>query len=69
MKYQGGELSETQIGAGVAAMTGEFSGGKVMTALEQAGVAWIVPAANTLIAREVKAGRIYRVTRGLYRQA
>lgn len=69
MEYQGGELSEAQVGAGIAAMRGEFSGGKVMTALQQAGVVWNVPAANTLIAREVKAGRIYRVTRGLYRQA
>lgn len=69
MKYQGGELSEAQIDAGVSAMRGEFSGGKVTTALEQAGAVWSVPAANALIAREIKAGRIYRVTRGIYRQA
>ena len=69
MKYEGGQLSQAQIEAGVAVMKGEFDGGKVMTALEKAGVAWNVPAANTLIAREIKAGRIYRVTRGIYRQA
>ncbi len=38
MQYKGGELSETHIDAGLAAMRGEFSGGKAVTTLEQA--AW-----------------------------
>jgi hypothetical protein len=68
MKFQYGELTQIQIEAGVAAMRGEFTGSKIMDALTRAGVSLCVPAANALIAREIKAGRINRVTRGIYRQ-
>lgn len=69
MKFEGGELTQSQVAAGLAVMRGEFAGTKVMTALEKAGVVLSVPAADSLIATEVKAGSIVRVTRGLYRSA
>jgi hypothetical protein len=68
MKIFGGEITEAQIAAGVAAMKGEFPGTKVMSALRTAGVTNVVSAAEVLINRELKTGRISRVTRGLYRE-
>jgi hypothetical protein len=68
VKIFGGELSPEQIEAGQAVMRGEFTGAKVMRALQAAGVINIVPGADRLISREIKAGHITEVTRGIYRQ-
>jgi hypothetical protein len=68
VKIFGGELSQDQIEAGLAVMRGEFTGSKVMTALGNSGVRNVVPGAEALISREIKAGRIVRITRGIYRQ-
>jgi hypothetical protein len=68
VKIFDGELSQDQIEAGLAVMRGEFTGSKVMTALGNAGVKNVVPGAEVLINREIKAGRIIRITRGIYRQ-
>jgi hypothetical protein len=69
MKYFEGELSSAQIEAGVAVMRGEFDAFKVMAALRNAGAETVSFASERLLARELKAGRITRVTQGIYRQA
>jgi hypothetical protein len=66
MKIYGGELTQTQIDAGLAVMKGRFEGHKVMEALSEAGVTNCVPGAEVLIGRELKAGNIRRITRGFY---
>ena len=68
MKIFGGELSQEQIEAGLSVMRGEFDGHKVMMALKNAGVVNIVPGTDRLIARELKSGKITKVTRGIFRQ-
>ena len=68
MKIFGGEVSQSQIDAGLAVMKGEFGSTKVMTALKNAGVVNCVPGAETLLARELRLGNIERITRGLYRR-
>jgi len=68
MKYYEGELTQDQIDAGLAVMGREFDALKVMGALRKAGVEKIVPASKRLIARELKAGNIARVTQGIYRK-
>lgn len=69
MKYADAELSQEQIDAGLAAMGRQFDAFKVMAALRKAGVQQIVPASERLIARELKAGRITKVTQGIYRRS
>ena len=67
MKVYGGEqLTPAQIKAGLAAMKGEFTGSKVMSALKDAGVTNIVSGAEALIGRELRLGNIRRVTQGIY---
>ena len=60
-------MSQAQIEAARAVMKGEFDVIKVMTALGNAGVANIVPGAEALLAREVKLGRVERLSSGRYR--
>jgi len=67
MKIFGGEMTQAQVDAGIAVMRGEFDGTRVMKALSDAGVRNCVSAAEVLINRELKAGHIRRITRGLYR--
>ena len=69
MKTSRGELSSSQIDAGLAVMRGEFKGAMVMSALSAAGVTDFVSAAERLISRELKSGNIERNTRGIYRAA
>jgi hypothetical protein len=68
MKFFGGELTQAQIDAGLRAMKGEFVGTRVVAALSRACVKNTVSAAEVLINREIKAGHIRRVTRGINRQ-
>lgn len=69
MKIFGGEMSQSQIDAGLAIMKGEFEGSKVMRALGDAGVVNCVAGAEALLARELRLGHIERITRGLYRRS
>jgi hypothetical protein len=67
MKIYGGEMTGAQIEAGLAAMQGRhFTGTKVMSALKAAGVKNCVSAAEQLLSREVRNGRVRKVTRGIY---
>ena len=67
MKISDGEMTPAQIEAGLAAMKGrQFTGLRVMNALEKAGVKNCVSGADVLLRREIRNGRIREVTRGIY---
>lgn len=67
MKIFGGEMTDAQVEAGLAAMRGrQFNSTVVMGALKRAGVVNNVSGAQALLAREVRNGRIRQVTRGIY---
>jgi hypothetical protein len=69
MKVFGGEqLTQTQIDGGLAAMKGRFKGTKVMEALTQAGAHDSLSGMEALLARELRNGRIRRITRGIFQE-
>jgi len=69
MKIFGGEqLTQAQIDAGLAAMKGRCKGTKVMEALTQSGVHNSLSGMEALLARELRNGRIRRITRGIFQE-
>lgn len=58
MRVYGKEVTQEQIAAGLAAMTGEFTVSDVEDALERAGCEYEMRAADRLLQKERKAGRI-----------
>jgi hypothetical protein len=68
MKIFDGELTQAQIDAGLAVMNGQFEGLKVIKALRAAGAKNCMSGAEALIGRELRLGRIRRITRGIYEQ-
>jgi hypothetical protein len=71
MRVYGVEVTEDQLRAGVAAMIGEFRMSDVLNALTAAGVSYprgvAGRAADRLLQRERKAGRIVAVNNKLWR--
>ena len=70
MKVHGVEITDEQIAAGLAAMSGEFRFSDVQAALIRAGVAYdgdvSMRAADRLLQRERKADRITAVSSKLW---
>lgn len=68
MKIFDGELTQEQVGDGLAVMTGRFDSHKVAEALSAAGVANSLSGMNRPIGRELRLGHIRRVANGIYEQ-
>ena len=71
MKIYQGELTEPQIEAGLKAMTGRkghFTLTAVSLALRESGAKNVHSGAEALVARELRLGRIRRITTGLYQR-